>query len=307
MQHAIDNINAAAPWFFPVCVFAAGACIGSFLNVCIIRIPLGESVARPRSRCRACGAAIPWRFNMPIFGWLILRGRARCCGAAFSWRYPFVELLTALLFVACWQVFAPVSAAKALCGMVFASALVCATFTDIDHFQIPNVFTIGLAMAGVALSFAVPALHGQAHGFFAVAAFRSGLLGFAGMIAGSGLLLWIALVAEALLRKEAMGFQDVLFIGAIGAFCGWQGAVFSIFGGATLGAAWLLCALAWSGLRGKKITARPLDEGAPARELGLASHIPFGPMLAAGALLYFFWLHRWLDPRLADIARLLWR
>src|SRR5690606_4791675 len=111
----------------------------------------------PGSHC-ACGTPIAWRDNVPILSWFVLRGRARCCGRRYSFRYPFVELLTASLFLACWLHFPP---AKALCGMVFVSILVAATFIDLDHLVIPDVFTLGGAAAGVLLSLLVPALHDQ--------------------------------------------------------------------------------------------------------------------------------------------------
>lgn len=310
MQHHIHVILSSVPWVFSVAAFIGGAFAGSFLNVCIARLPPGGPGAgarsHSRSHCRACGATIPWRFRIPVLGWFISRGRARCCGVALPFRHVFVELLAGALFVACWQVFAPHSVAKALCGMVFAGALACATFTDLDRFEIPNALTIGLAVFGVVASFATPSLHGQAHEVFAIASLRSGLLALAGIAVGSGLLFWIACLAEALLRKEAMGLQDVLFVGAIGAFCGWQGAVFSIFGGAMIGSLWIAGAVAWGKIRGKKITVKSLDANEPPSELAPGSDVPFGPMLAGGALVYFFWLHTWFDARLADFARLLW-
>jgi len=304
--HAIQNF---APWFFPLVAGVAGACVGSFLNVCILRIPLGESIARPRSHCRSCGAPVAWHDNIPVLSWFVLRGRARCCGKPFSVRYPLIEALTAALFVACWLLFAHASPAKAVCGMVFAGALICAAFIDIDHFKIPDTFTVGLAVLGILLSFLVPALHGQTnpHAAFAVNPLRSGLLALEGMFIGSGLLLWIALIAEALLRKEAMGFGDVTFLGAIGAFCGWQGAVVAIFGGAVLGTLWVAGLLVFEKLTRKKILLKGLEPGDAPAELGGSTHVPFGPMLAAGALLYFLWLHRWVDSALADFARVIWQ
>jgi len=202
-----------APWFFPTAAFLFGAIVGSFLNVCIHRIPTGQSIVRPGSHC-ACGAPIAWYDNIPILSWLLLRGRARCCGRPFSVRYPAVELLTALLFLACWRLFPP---AKAVCGMVLVSALICGTFTDLDHMIIPDAFTVGLGVVGVVLSFIVPALHGENSGLFVVDSARSGVASLQGLFVGSGLVLWIALVAEAVLKKEAMGFGDVKLVGAIGA------------------------------------------------------------------------------------------
>jgi len=308
MTASLQALQNSAPWFFPLLAGVAGACIGSFLNVCILRIPSGESIVRPRSHCRTCGAPIAWHDNIPILGWLILRGRARCCGKPFSARYPFIEALTAALFVACWILFAPVSPAKALCGMVFASALICAAFIDIDHFKIPDALTVGLAALGIVFSVLVPALHGQTnpHAAFAVNALRSGLLALEGMFIGSALLLWIALIAETLLRKEAMGFGDVTFLGAIGAFCGWQGAVAAVFGGAILGTVWVAMMAVFAKVTRKKILLKPLEPGDAPAELGMSAHVPFGPMLAAGALVYFLWAHVWVDAWFANFARVIW-
>ncbi len=289
----IEQVNAIAPWFFPVCAFVLGACIGSFLNVCIYRLPKGESVVTPGSHC-ACGQPIAWRDNIPILSWLLLRGRARCCGRSFSFRYPFIELLTALLFVACWVLFPP---AKAVAGMVLVSIVICATFTDVDGMIIPDAFTIGGGVAGVLISLALPALHGQVHELYVIASLRAGLDAVLGLLVGSGLVLWIALVAEAVLKKEAMGFGDVKYLGALGAFVGWQGAVFAMFGGAIIGCIWVLFALLWQKISGKTLGGARLEtpDGQPTDQLGLGVHVSFGPMLGAGALLYFFVLHRWVD------------
>lgn len=297
---AIAEVAAAFPWFFPTVVFLFGACIGSFLNVCIYRIPAGKSIVTPGSHC-GCGQPIAWHDNIPILSWLILRGRARCCQRRFSIRYPAVELLTALLFLACWLLFPH---AKALCGMLFISALVCATFIDLDHMVIPDVFTIGLGVAGVLISFLVPALHGEHNGIFVVASLHSGLSALIGLLIGSGLVLWIALIAETVLKKEAMGFGDVKFVGAIGAFTGWPGAVFAVFGGALVGTIWIGLALAWKKIFGKNSPVAPpaeTAEGQPA-EIGLGMHVPFGPMLAIAGALYFLLLHPWVDAYVEQTA-----
>jgi leader peptidase (prepilin peptidase)/N-methyltransferase len=288
-----SEINALAPWFFPSVSFLLGACVGSFLNVCIHRIPRGESVVTPGSHC-ACGQPIAWHDNIPILSWLILRGRARCCGRPFSIRYPLVEASTALLFLASWCLFPP---AKAIGGMALCSIVICATFIDADHMIIPDAFTIGGAVAGVALSLLLPALHGETHDFFAVASLRAGRDAVLGLFVGSGLVLWIALIAEMLLKKEAMGFGDVKFLGALGAFIGWKGAVFAMFGGAMIGSLWFLFAVLWKKIFGRAATLVPKIEtpdGQPA-EIGLGVHVSFGPMLGAAALLYYFAAHRWVD------------
>src|ERR1700678_4275271 len=255
MVESLQAVNLAAPWFFPIFAAVLGACIGSFLNVVIYRVPAGKSIVRPGSTC-ACGKPIAWYDNIPIFSWVILRGRARCCGRPFSVRYPFVEFLTGALFLACWAQMPP---AAAVCGWVFLGSLVCALFIDLDHMIIPDAFTIGLAVAGVVLSILVPDLHGQHSGYYAVDSLRSGSAALVGMVAGSGVVLWIALVAEALLKKEAMGFGDVKFVGAIGAFCGWHGAVFSVFGGALVGTVWFVLATAFGKLGSRRRKARTGD------------------------------------------------
>src|SRR5579859_1230780 len=182
---ALADFSASLPWFFPAFTFVLGACIGSFLNVVIYRVPAEKSIVRPGSHC-ACGAPIAWHDNIPILSWLLLRGHARCCGRHFSARYPFVELLTALLFLACWLLFPP---AKAMCGMAFLSVLICATFIDLDHFVIPDPFTIGAALGGLLLSVLVPALHGQTGDMFVINAMHSGIIALQGLLIGSGLVL----------------------------------------------------------------------------------------------------------------------
>jgi leader peptidase (prepilin peptidase)/N-methyltransferase len=290
---SFSEIAAMFPWFYPGLAFVLGACVGSFLNVCIYRIPKNESVVTPRSHC-GCGQLIAWYDNIPILSWFVLRGRARCCGRPFSFRYSFVEILVATLFAACWLLFPP---GKAVAGMVLVSIVICGTFIDLDHMIIPDVFTIGGGVAGVLLSFLLPSLHGHHGDIFIVESVRSGVDGLLGLLVGSGIVLWIALVAEALLKKEAMGFGDVKFLGTLGAFVGWKGAAFAMFGGAMLGCGWFVLALLWQKVFGRPPAVAPKIEtpdGQPA-ELGLGVHISFGPMLGIGALVYFFVLHRWVD------------
>ncbi|MBE2215650.1 MAG: prepilin peptidase [Opitutaceae bacterium] len=313
-----NEVNTVAPWFFPTMVFVLGACVGSFLNVCIYRIPAEKSVVFPGSTC-ACGKPIAWFDNIPILSWLILRGRARCCGRPFSIRYPAIELLTALLFLASWMHHPP---AKAVVGMVFISIMVCATFIDFDHMIIPDRFAIGGAVVGVLLSGLVPALHDQAvTPYWAINATRAVLEAVIGMFIGSALVLWIAEIAEVVLRKEAMGFGDVKFLGAIGAFCGWQGGVFAVFGGAVLGTIAFAGILIFEKATGRAASpaAEPEQDTSPAPEaggdskdesepesaIGFGRETPFGPMLAAGALLYFLWLHPIVDGYFAEVYKLL--
>jgi leader peptidase (prepilin peptidase) / N-methyltransferase len=302
MTFDYSSFAAAFPWFFPICVALFGAIVGSFLNVVIYRVPLEKSIVTPGSHC-ACGTPIKWHDNIPVFSWFLLRGKARCCGNHYSFRYAFVELLTAALFTTSWMLFPP---AKALCGMLFIACLICAFFIDLDHMIIPDAFTIGLGVMGVLLSVFVPSLHGQHDDLFFVNALHAGFISLQGLLLGSGLVLWIALVAETLLRKEAMGFGDVKFVGAIGAFTGWQGAVFAIFAGAVIGTFWIGLAMLWTKCFGKKSPVTPRAETAEgeAAELGMGVQIPFGPMLAIAGLLHFFCFNVWLNDYFADLAAL---
>lgn len=303
---SLSETAAAFPWFFPMVAFFFGACIGSFLNVCIYRIPAEKSIVYPGSHC-ACGKPVAWHDNIPILSWIFLRGRARCCGRPFSIRYPAIELLTALLFLASWLAF-PEAPGKAVCGWVLISALIAGSFIDLDHMIIPDVFTIGLGVTGVVLSFLVPSLHGQDTGSdtftFIFASMHSGLLSVIGLVVGSGFVLWFVLIMEAILKKEAMGFGDVKLVGAICAFTGWEGTFTALGGGGAVGLLWFAVAMLYGKLTGKKTNAGlkvETAEGQPA-ELGRGVQIPFGPMIAIAGLLHFLWLHHWVEE-LAGQAR----
>src|SRR5690625_1365026 len=297
MLEAYAALNEQFPAIFLIVSFLFGAITGSFLNVCIYRIPEEKSVISPGSRC-ACGKPVAWYDNIPILSWILLRGRARCCGRPFSVRYPFIELLTGLLFLICWWRFPPL---VALCGMLFCAILICATFIDFDHMIIPDRFTIGGAVVGVILSFLVPSLHGFESDIAMLDGIRSGLSSIIGLLIGSAVVLWIALLAEIVLRKEAMGFGDVKFLGAIGAFTGWQGGLFSIFGGAVIGTVGVALLMVFRPLfRTKKPKSEEGEE-----DIALARMVPFGPMLALGGLLYFLFLSGLVDDYFANVSLLL--
>ncbi len=299
-----ELIHAHFPWFFPLFVFILGAIVGSFLNVCIIRIPKEESVVTPPSHC-ACGKRIAWYDNLPILSWIILRGKARCCGSPFSIRYPIVEALTGALFMFSLLLF-PMG--KAVAGMIFSSILICASYIDLNEMYLPDRFTIGGFIFGLLLCFALPSLHGFGESVFVLDAMRSLIVGLEGAFVGTALILWIGLIAEAFLRKEAMGFGDVKFMGAIGAFCGWQGAVFAVFGGAVLGTAGVIFFLAYRLVFGKKgDSSTPSESGEEDSQTLMGRQVPFGPMLAAAALLYFFYLHTFVDRYFSNISSLLYR
>lgn len=299
MIDAYAALNEQFPWLFRVFAFVFGAITGSFLNVCIYRIPAEKSIIFPGSTC-ACGKPIAWYDNIPIVSWILLRGRARCCGSPFSVRYPLIEFLTGILFFLCWWFFPPL---VALCGMVFCAILICATFIDFDHMIIPDRFTIGGAVAGVILAFFVPGLHGFESEIALVDSLRSALAAIIGLLIGSAVVLWIALLAEIVLKKEAMGFGDVKFLGAIGAFTGWEGAIFAVFGGAVLGTVGLALVMLFRPLFRVKKPEGPDEE----KDIALGRMVPFGPMLALGGLSYFLFLFPWVDAYFAEAALLFTR
>lgn len=293
MLDTLQFIQNDFPWFFQTFAFIFGALVGSFLNVCIYRIPAERSVITPGSTC-ACGKPIAWYDNIPIFSWFILRGEARCCGSPYSFRYPAIELLTALLFLAAWVTHSPLKAAAL---MVMISMLLCATFIDFDHMEIPNRFSVGLAIVGFAFSVMIPELHLANPDAYAFATFQSGYVSVIGTLVGSGTILWIGLIAETILRKEAMGFGDVKLLGGIGAFLGWQGALFSIFGGAAIGSVGILI---WAIIRKLFNQKSENDDGSL-----IGRQVPFGPMLASGALLYALLMESSVDSYFAQAAQLL--
>src|ERR1051326_6814896 len=156
-----ENWSAVPFHFWSVVFFVFGSVVGSFLNVCIHRLPLGESIVSPPSHCPHCKYSIPWLLNLPLITWLSLRGRCRNCGAPISVRYFLVELLTALMFMSSWLAFGRQSVLVALIYALFLAGLIAATFIDFEHFIIPDQITIGGMVVGVVCSLVAPALHGQ--------------------------------------------------------------------------------------------------------------------------------------------------
>lgn len=302
MIEGVAEVDAAFPWFFPLMAGIFGACIGSFLNVVIYRLPAGRSLVTPGSQC-ACGTPLRWYDNVPVLGWLHRRGRARCCGARISARYPFVEALTAFLFAVAWLQYEPL---VALVVMFFVAWMIAPSFIDLDTMEIPDVFSIGGFLLGVLFSALVPALHGWEGDLWLVDAMRGGFSAIVGGFIASGLILWVALVAETVLRKEAMGFGDVKLMGAIGAFCGWQGGIFALFAGAILGCLGFLFAAVLGRFSGEVAaeTSKPMDDG---EEQDEGARIPFGPALAAAAVLYLLWLQPYVDAYFENFISLLYR
>jgi leader peptidase (prepilin peptidase)/N-methyltransferase len=170
--------------------FALGCMVGSFLNVCIHRMPLGQSVVSPPSHCPYCRYSIPWYLNIPLITWLYLRGKCRNCGAPIAIRYFLVELLTGLVFLGCWLEFGHRSPWLVIIYGVFLAGLIVATFIDFEHFIIPDEITFGGMVLGFLCSYLVPSLQGQTS--LSVAA-RQSLLG---MGVGAGVIYLIVRVGK---------------------------------------------------------------------------------------------------------------
>lgn len=254
-------MSPALALYLDAVVFAFGAVVGSFLNVCVHRMPRDESVVSPPSHCPSCNRRIRWFDNIPLVSYLVLGGRCRYCQARFSARYFLVELLTGLLFLATWLAFRgwtiPVI-------WLLLAGMIVATFIDFEHYIIPNEITYGGIVAGLVLS----PVNGAVGGGDTI--LGSVLASVAGILVGGLSLLAIALLGEKLFKKEAMGMGDVKFLAAIGAFLGWKATVFTIVISSFVGA---FVGLALIALHRKSLQAR----------------IPYGPYLALAALVWVFW------------------
>jgi leader peptidase (prepilin peptidase) / N-methyltransferase len=231
-----------------------GSIVGSFLNVCIYRLPLGESVVAPRSHCPGCGKLIRAWDNIPMVSFLILRGRCRDCGRPIAWRYPLVEGLTGLLFALTVARYGPTALAASL--LLLVSALVVITFVDLDHQLIPNAITL----PGIPLGLLAGLIVGG----------PPILDRILGVLTGAGFLYLVLLYGSALYGQDAMGEGDLNLMALVGAFLGWKAVVVTLLVGCLSGS---LVGLALIALR----------------RLGRREHIPFGPFLALGALVSLFW------------------
>jgi len=239
--------------------FLVGACLGSFFNVLIHRLPRGESIVRPASRCPSCGRPIRPRDNIPIASYLILKGKCAGCGMRISWRYPFVEVLTGAGFAFFALVDGP--GIPLIRDLLLLSLIVPIAFIDVDHRIIPDELSLGGVAAGLLLS------------VFPGGDWKGSILG--GLL-GGGILYATAWGYEKATGGEGMGGGDVKLIAMIGTFLGWKGALFSIFAGSLLGVA------------GGVIAMRKGGEG-------LKTAIPFGPCLCAAALLGRFFAGPFFD------------
>ncbi|MGD0412562.1 MAG: prepilin peptidase [Verrucomicrobiota bacterium] len=363
---ADPSIWQALPFhFWTATAFVFGSIVGSFLNVCIHRMPLGQSIVSPPSHCPHCGYSIPWYLNIPLFTWIWLGGRCAHCKAPISPRYLLVELLTATLFAACWIQFGQTPILAVAYGILIAG-LIAGSFIDLEHLIIPDQITYGGMAAGLICSFFAPQMHLAFPGFTPLSSPGAGLVdSFLGLAAGAGLIYGILrlgklflgrqkvnlppatrivftetavqlpgeaiayedlfyrksdaielqalrvelmdrcysnipvrLTADSLkigadtfepekvlcleavadrivLPREVMGPADVTFMAAIGAFLGWPAVFFCLAISSLLG----------SIVGGTAIVLKKRD---------WSSRIPYGPYIAAGAVVWIFGGSHWL-------------
>ena len=220
-------------WFV---FFVVGLVIGSFLNVCIYRIPRKKSLVSPRSFCPNCNTPIGWYANVPVLSYMFLLGRCRTCKAKISLRYPLVELLTGYVFAHLYYVFIQYrqeSPCVVICYLVLCCALIISTFVDLDLLIIPNEVTFVCIPLSLILSVICPGLH-TAHdtmrsfSLTGIYRFDSLIASVIGMLAGGGLVFICSVFGKWIFKKDAMGFGDVKLMGMIGGITGWKLAL-SIF------------------------------------------------------------------------------
>jgi leader peptidase (prepilin peptidase)/N-methyltransferase len=239
--------------------FVFGLMIGSFLNVCIYRIPLKKSIVNPPSGCPGCGERIKFYDNIPIISYVILKGKCRHCRQPISLLYPFIELMTGLLSLAIFVNSYP-DYGKYLAFFIFVAALIVITFIDLSHQIIPDIISIPGIVAGFLVSVIFNIIY-----TYPITWHESIL----GIIVGGGILYAVAVGYEKLTGKSGMGGGDVKLLAMIGAWMGWRALpliiLISSLSGSIIGATALL-------LAGK----------------GLRTRIPFGPFLVLGALIYLF-------------------
>jgi len=249
--------------------FIFGLPVGSFLNVCIYRLPKGKSIVNPPSHCPKCNKKISWFDNIPLISYILLKGKCRNCKTTISPRYFLVELLTGLLFVFLMLKFG--FSFDFFIFAIFTCILIIVTFIDFDHFLIPDVLVLPGIVLGLAVSVKNSLLADLSPLFFNVSYPLSAFLNsLTGAILGFVSLLVVAILGEMLFKKEAMGGGDLKLLAMIGAFLGWKNVLFTIF---------------MSSLVGSVIGITMLI----LKKRGRLEYIPYGPYLALAAVISIFW------------------
>jgi len=244
--------EALPPYVTPFIAFIFGTCVGSFLNVCIYRIPRQKSILFPGSSCPACNHSIPFYLNIPILSYIILRGRCRHCQAPFSMRYPAVEAMTAVSAIVTAAHFG--ITAQGGVWFLFFSTLTVISFIDYDFQIIPDI----ISLPGIPI-FALASI------FMGYHPWKDSL---AGILVGGGSLYGVAMIYYFVRKEEGMGGGDIKLLAMIGAATGWQGVIFTLFAGSLCGTIAGCAAMAIK----RSITPR--------------LRIPFGPYLSMGAIIY---------------------
>ncbi|MBI4340908.1 MAG: prepilin peptidase [Candidatus Omnitrophica bacterium] len=265
---------AWAPWLIGLLF---GSCLGSFLNVCIYRLPREQSVVKPRSRCPHCRKAIAWYDNVPLLSFFALGGRCRHCRKVIDWRYPLVELLASVASGAVLQRFGLGPAGWIY--VAFVAGLIAASIIDLEFQIIPDEISLGGLAVGLLASFAVPALHGTDSHWLSLG--RSVI----GMLVGGGVLYGTGLLGDLIFRKESMGGGDIKLLAMAGSVVGWKLVLVTFF-------------------------LAPLLAVGPGLLVLLIkrSHvIPYGPFLSLGLALSLFYGHDALRlSGVEETVRLLW-
>lgn len=243
-------------WLLLAYAFALGACIGSFLNVCIYRWPAEQSVLSPRSRCGYCGQQVRWYDNIPIVSWMLLRARCRDCGGRISIQYPAIELVTGFIWLmAAWRFGFDI---EALRSAIFLTLLLGIAMTDAREMVIPDQFSLG----GTAIGLGLAAAPGGVP-------FTRALIGAA---VGYSLFWVVKISAEKALRKPALGVGDIHMMAMVGAFLGTAGAMLTMMLGSIAG---LVIGVPVTRLRGQLAV--------------LGTYLPLGTFLAIGAAITHIW------------------
>lgn len=264
----------ALPYLFS---FILGSVIGSFLNVCIYRLPMGESIVFPPSHCTSCGRAIRFYNNIPILSYLMLKGKCRDCGSRISIQYPLVELLSGVALTGLYYKFG--LTLDLLFYAMLTYSLIVITFIDLGHMIIPNAITIPGAAAGLIYNALITdweksrdllgAFSWSLENFFGVLNEVPFLDSVFGLITGGGILFLIAFLYIAVRKQEGMGMGDVKLLAMIGAFLGWKGVVFVMLVSSLLGTIIGLSIILY-------------------KKGDLKYALPFGPFLSLAAIIYVF-------------------
>ena len=275
--------------------FAIGACIASFLNVCIWRLPRNESVVRPASHCPNCNAPIRWYQNIPVLSYVALGGKCANCRKPISMRYTIVELLGGILFLAAYLQWAmpaafadlPVAGMRPLFSLgsvpafwLVFSGLILGSFIDLEHFYLPDRVTIGGMLLGVPASFLLPELQLEKNPADAL------IWSVAGLVFGFFFLWAMGWMFSKIFKKDALGFGDVKLMGAVGAFFGPIAVLFVLIVSSIVGSVVGIALI----IRGRA-------------KLGGFTAVPYGPFIAAAVLVWMFWGPGLVDTYIRLIAR----